>query len=470
MSLTEPNRRRLSVVYQDVDALKPRTTNPRTHSKKQIAQIANAIRRFGFINPVLVDDVNGIIAGHGRVQGAKAVGLDQVPTVRLSDMSEAEIRAYVIADNRLAENAGWDRALLGLELQYLTELEIDFDVTVTGFDLPEIDILIGDLSLAANDNDPADAVVEVSPGPAISRPGDVWQIGNHRLICGDSTQLETYERLLGDTRAQMVFTDPPYNVPISGHVGGLGSIQHREFAMASGEMSQAAFTAFLQSVFSHLATYSVDGAIHFQCMDWRQVQEVMAAGNAAYSELKNICVWAKNNGGMGSLYRSQHEFVFVFKSGTAPHINNVELGKHGRYRTNVWNYAGVNSFGEDRGDLSLHPTVKPVAMVADAIRDCSNRKGIVLDAFVGSGTTLIAAEKTGRRGYGVEIDPQYCDVTIRRLRAVCGLEAVLEATGQRFADVEAERAAAAIAQDTPPELGPVPNRNPLTRPVNQPAE
>jgi DNA modification methylase len=443
MSLTEPNQRRLSVVYQDVSALKPRTTNPRTHSKKQIAQIAKAIQRFGFINPVLVDDSNFIVAGHGRVEGAKEVGLDQVPTVRLSDMGEAEIRAYVIADNRLAENAGWDRALLGIELQYLTEIEIDFDVTVTGFDLPEIDLLIGELSLAANDNDAADAVVEVAAGPAVTRPGDIWRIGNHRLICGDSTELETYQQLLGDARAQMVFTDPPYNVPISGHVGGLGSIQHREFAMASGEMSQAEFAAFLQSVFGHLAAYSVDGAIHFQCMDWRHVSEIMAAGTAAYTDLKNICVWAKNNGGMGSLYRSQHEFVFVFKSGTAPHINNVELGKHGRYRTNVWNYAGVNSFGGDRADLTLHPTVKPVAMVADALRDCSHRKGIVLDAFVGSGTTLIAAEKTGRRGYGIEIDPAYCDVTIRRLRSVCGLEAVLEATGQRFGEVEAERAAAA---------------------------
>jgi DNA modification methylase len=442
MSLIEPNQRRLSVVYQEVDALKPRTTNPRTHSKKQIAQIASAIRRFGFTNPVLVDDANGIVAGHGRVQGAKAAGLVQVPTVRLSDMSEAEIRAYVIADNRLAENAGWDRALLGLELQYLTELEIDFDVTVTGFELPEIDLLIGELSLTANDNDAADAVIEVAPGPAVTRPGDVWSIGSHRLICGDSTKAETYQQLLGDVRAEMVFTDPPYNVPISGHVGGLGTIQHREFAMASGEMSKAEFTAFLQSVFGHLATYSVDGAVHFQCMDWRHCPEIMAAGAAAYTELKNICVWAKNNGGMGSLYRSQHEFVFVFKSGTASHINNVELGKYGRYRTNVWSYAGVNSFGGDRADLSLHPTVKPVAMVADAIRDCSHRKGIVLDAFVGSGTTLIAAEKTGRRGYGIEIDPAYCDVAIRRLRAVCGLEAVLEATGQRIGEVEAARAAA----------------------------
>jgi DNA modification methylase len=442
MSLTEPAHRQLSVVYQNVSDLKSRKTNPRTHSKKQIAQIANAIRQFGFTNPILVDEDNGIIAGHGRAEGAKQVGLAQVPTVRLSDMSEAEIRAYVIADNRLAENAGWDRALLGLELQYLSELDIDFDVTVTGFDLPEVDLLIGELSLADTENDAADTLVEVAAGPAVTQLGDVWCFGDsHRLFCGDSTKPETYQRLLGDARAQMVFTDPPYNVPISGHVGGLGTIQHREFAMASGEMSQAQFTTFLQSVFGHLATYSVDGAIHFQCMDWRHCPEIMAAGAAAYTELKNICVWAKNNGGMGSLYRSQHEFVFVFKSGTAPHINNVELGKHGRYRTNVWSYAGVNSFGGDRSDLALHPTVKPVAMVADAIRDCSHRKGIVLDAFVGSGTTLLAAEKTGRRGYGIEIDPAYCDVTIRRMRAVCGLEAVLETTGQGFEEVAAERAA-----------------------------
>src|SRR3981189_1303116 len=211
MSLTEPNHRMLSVVYQAVGALKPRATNPRTHSKKQIDQLANAIRRIGFTNPRLVDDANGIIAGHGRVEAAKMVGLDQVPTVRLSDMSEAEIRAYVIADNRLAENAGWDRALLGIELQYLTELEIDFDVTVTGFELPEIDLLIGELSLAANDNDAADAVVELAAGPAFTRPGDVWSIGKHRLICGDSTKAETYQQLLGNVRAQMVFTDPPYN-------------------------------------------------------------------------------------------------------------------------------------------------------------------------------------------------------------------------------------------------------------------
>jgi DNA modification methylase len=237
----------------------------------------------------------------------------------------------------------------------------------------------------------------------------------------------------------MVFSDPPYNVPIAGHVGGLGKIQHREFAMASGEMSEAEFTAFLSSVFAQLASYSVDGAIHFQCIDWRHIGEMLDAGKASYSELKNICVWSKANAGMGSFYRSQHELVCVFKSGNAPHINNIELGKYGRYRTNVWAYAGVNGFGETRSDLELHPTVKPVAMVEDAIRDCSQRKGIVLDPFSGSGTTLVAAERTGRCGFAIEFDPLYCDVSLRRLRSVCGLQAVLQATGQKFEDVTAQR-------------------------------
>ena len=438
MSITPPAPNNLAIVYQTPNALKPRSTNPRTHSNKQINQIAAAIRRFGFTNPVLVDDNNGIIAGHGRLEAARILGLNEVPTVRLSAMSEAEIRAYVIADNKLAENAGWDRNLLGVELKYLSELEIDFDLTVTGFDLAEIDILIDELAPASAD-DPADEPVDPAPGPAVTRLGDVWKIGEHRLICGDSTKPETYQALLGEKRAQMIFSDPPYNVPIGGHVGGLGKIQHREFAMAVGEMSDAEFTGFLTSVFTQLVAYSVSGAVHFQCIDWRHIGEMLAAGNAAYTELKNICVWSKANAGMGSFYRSQHEFVCVFKSGDAPHINNVELGKYGRYRTNIWEYAGVNGFGSARSDLELHPTVKPTALVEDAIRDCSRRKAIVLDPFIGSGTTLIAAERTSRYGFGIELDPLYCDVTLRRLRSVCGLEAVLDATGQSFEELTKQR-------------------------------
>jgi len=239
-----------------------------------------------------------------------------------------------------------------------------------------------------------------------------------------------------------VFCDPPYNVPIDGHVSGLGRTSHREFAMASGEMSEAEFTTFLTQVFRHLADWSVDGALHFQCMDFRHMREMLDAGAAAYSELKNLCVWAKTNAGMGSLYRSQHELVFVFKSGTAPHINNVELGQHGRYRTNVWTYAGANSFSRTRDDdLAAHPTVKPTALVADAILDASHPKGIVLDAFAGSGTTLVAAHKTRRKGFGIELDPIYCDVILKRLAAVTGLEPRHAETNLLFHEVEQLRLA-----------------------------
>jgi len=430
---------KLTITYRPLGELVPRAGNPRTHSKAQIAQIAASIRTFGFTNPVLIDEADGVIAGHGRIAAARLLGLAEVPTIRLADMSEAQVRAYVIADNRLAENAGWDRELLAIELGYLSELELDFEVTVTGFALPEIDILIGEHAARAGEAGGADVVPPPAAGPAVTRLGDVWVIGAHRLICGDALAAETYARLMGTERAQMVFTDPPYNVPISGHVSGLGTVQHRDFAMASGEMSRAEFTAFLSTVFGHLVRASVDGAIHFLCMDWRHAGELLDAGAATYSELKNLCVWAKTNGGMGSLYRSQHELVFVYKAGTGRHINNVELGRHGRNRTNVWSYPGVNSFGANRDELALHPTVKPVALVADAIRDCSHRNGIVLDAFAGSGTTLIAAELTGRRGRAIEIDPAYCDVIIQRLEASCGLEAVLEASGQRFAEVAEAR-------------------------------
>lgn len=440
MSQNLPKQRQLAIAYQEASKLNPRATNPRTHSKKQVEQIANAIRQFGFTNPILVDQDNGVIAGHGRLAAAKLIGIAEVPTVRLADMSEAEIRAYVIADNKLAENAGWDKRLLGLELQYLSELEIELDMTITGFEVPEIDILIGEAADApSKSNDEADKFIEPASGPAVSQAGDIWRIGQHRLICGDSTRLEIYQALLGDKRAQMVFSDPPYNVPIAGNVSCHGEIIHPEFAMASGEMSKAEFTAFLASVFRHLVSYSVGGAIHFQCIDWRHVQEMLTAAEGIYGDLKNLCVWAKSNAGMGSFYRSQHELVCVFKCGSAPHINNIELGKFGRNRTNVWNYAGVNAFGESRSDLQLHPTVKPVAMVEDAIRDCSRRKGIILDPFIGSGTTLIAAERTGRIGYGIEIDPHYCDVALRRLKTVCGLDAVLEATSESFEEVAAGR-------------------------------
>lgn len=430
--------RDLRVVNLPVDSLTPFRGNARKHSAKQVAQIAESMRVFGFTNPVLIGEDNQIIAGHGRVAAAKLLGMPEVPTIRLANLSQAEIRAYVLADNRLAEKAGWDREILANELQFLSDVQIDVDVTVTGFEIPEIDLIVSKLGTSGT-VDEADQVPSIDAHLA-TRPGDLWKIGPHRIYCGDATKAESFERLLGNDRAQLVFTDPPYNVPIEGHVSGLGRIKHAEFAMASGEMSEAEFIAFLKTIFSRLAACSTDGSIHFICMDWRHMREVLEASRGIYAELKNLCVWNKTNGGMGSLYRSKHELVFVFKNGTAPHVNNVELGKHGRYRSNVWDYAGVNALGSGRMDeLAMHPTVKPVALVADAIKDCSERGDIALDCFGGSGTTLIAAERTGRRACLMELDPKYVDVTIEVYRLITGQEAIHAETGQTFSWMRDDR-------------------------------
>jgi ParB-like chromosome segregation protein Spo0J len=387
--------RDLKIEMLPSSALKPRSRNARTHSKRQLRQIADSIKAFGWTNPILIDGDRVVIGGHGRLAAAMSLGIAKVPTICISDMTEAQKRAYILADNRLAENAGWDRGLLALELQGLIEMDLDFDVTATGFEMGEIDVLIG----ASGENDKADELPEMDPAmPPVTQPGDLWQLGPHRLLCADATKAESHVTLMGHERAQMVFTDPPYNVPIDGHASGLGPTKHSDFMMASGEMSEAEFVTFLWTVLSLLARHSLNGALHYVCMDWRHLYELLSAGRRVYGELKNLCAWVKSNGGMGSLYRSQHELIAVFKNGRAPHINNVELGRYGRNRTNVWVYAGMNSFGAERAEaLTAHPTVKPVQLVEDAILDCSRRDGLVLDAFVGSGTTLIAAERAGRR-------------------------------------------------------------------------
>ncbi|PWE28763.1 DNA methylase N-4 [Maritimibacter sp. 55A14] len=405
-----------------VGDLTPWARNARTHSKKQIRQIAESIGSFGFTNPVLIDERRTILAGHGRVEAAKQLGMTEVPCLRLAYMSADEKRAYVLADNKLALNAGWDEDLLAAELGALMTADLGFDVSVTGFSIPEID---GVLEAVAPE-EPGDPEDDVAPEdvPQRVRPGDIWRLGRHRLICGDALDPDIVSALMDGAKARMVFSDPPYNVPIDGHVGNSGKIQHREFAMAAGEMSQDEFTGFLERAFCNLADHSRDGSIHFLCMDWRHMTVILAAGQGVYDELKNLIVWAKDNGGMGTFYRSRHELIFAFKKGAAPHINTFELGQHGRYRTNVWEYRGVNSRHSGRmKDLALHPTVKPVQMIADAIRDVSARGEIVLDIFGGSGSTLIAAEKTGRRGYLCELDRVYCDRILARWEAYAKDEA-----------------------------------------------
>jgi hypothetical protein len=261
-----PKSLRLKDEYRKVEVLQPYSSNARTHSDKQIAQIAASIRLFGFMNPVLIDTADGIIAGHGRVAAAQTLGLTEVPVIELAHLSDAERRAYIIADNRLAELAGWDSDILAIEFQALSELDLDFDLEITGFETAELDLLLDGPDTDAAD--PDDDVSGIEMGPAVTRPGDIWVLGKHRLICGDAQNSNVYAALMNSDRARAVFTDPPYNVKISGHVCGSGAIQHREFAMASGEMDEAGFIAFLESALGEMANVSVDGAIHFVCMDW----------------------------------------------------------------------------------------------------------------------------------------------------------------------------------------------------------
>ena len=439
----------LAIVHRRIAELKPDPANPRRHSRRQIRQIADSIRGFGFNVPVLIDRENHVVAGHGRLSACAELGWTEVPTICLDHLTPAQVRAFRIADNRLTEISSWDNRLLAEQLKELSLEGLDFSIEVIGFDMGEIDFRIAALEDPSEaDDDPADAVPAIPAGPPLSQLADLWILGRHRVLCGSALDPHAFAILLGSERAAMVFTDPPYNVPIDGHASGLGAVHHRPFPMASGEMDSAQFADFLKQAFDNLAASSVDGSIHFVCMDWRHIKELMTTGGAVYGELKNLCVWVKDSAGMGSLYRSQHELVFVFKHGRGGHRNNVQLGRFGRNRSNVWAYPGANSFvrnGEEGNLLALHPTVKPVAMVADAILDCSARGDIVLDGFLGSGTTGIAAERAGRRCYGLELDPLYVDTVIRRWQKLTGGSARHAVSDRGFDDLAREAGVANAA-------------------------
>lgn len=446
----------LKIDYRHPADLKPYARNARTHCKAQIAQIAKSIKAFGFNVPVLVNAEDELIAGHGRVLAAQSIGLSSIPVIYIDHLSEAERRAYILADNKIAQNSGWDENLLRIEMGELAiELE-DLDLTITGFEAAEVDLILGydgeSGSSFDSDADVLGADEALDPDrsiPAITRLGDVWCLGPHTVMCEDSLDRENWDKIMGDDRAQMVFTDPPYNVPINGHVSGKGQHTHPEFDQASGEMSRDEFTAFLTGSLKAMAEVSSDGSLSYVCMDWRHLGELLEAGGAVYDAHKNICVWAKTNAGMGSLYRSRHEMVCVFKKGRAPHINNVQLGRFGRSRSNVWTYAGVNSFGSNRdADLADHPTVKPLPMVRDAILDVTHIGDIVIDGFLGSGTTLLAADACDRIVRGIEIDPYYVDVILRRYEARTGLKPILSETSERVSEVRVRR-----AQELPLEAG-----------------
>jgi DNA modification methylase len=428
---------KLAIQYLPTIALRLDPHNTRTHSDKQVQQIASSIQSFGFNVPVLIGQDSHVLAGHGRLLACRLLGIDQVPVIRLEHLSEHQRRAFMIADNRLTEISEWDDRLLAQQLKALSEVELDFHLEVTGFEMAEIDAIIeGAAPVPEGETDPADALPDV--GLPVTKQGDLWALGRHRLLCGDALKQENYTRLMQGRRAEAVFADPPYNDQIDGYVSGFGKIRHREFAMASGEMSEAEFTAFLSKTFRNLVRNSESGSLHFVCLDWRHIPELLAAADGVYSEFKHLCVWIKESGGQGSLYRSRHELVFVFKSGSAKHRNNIQLGQYGRYRTNVWEYSRVSSpMRNAEEQLSgLHPTIKPAAMVADAILDCTARGNVVLDPFLGSGTTVIAAERTGRVCYGMELDPVYVDIAIRRWQCFTGQTAVQESTGRTLDEIE----------------------------------
>jgi DNA modification methylase len=425
------------VAWVAIGDLKPFPENPRQHPEAQIARLMRSIEQV-WTNPILIDETGTILAGHGRWEAARRLGRADVPTLTIGGLSAAEKRAVVIADNRLPEQAVWDFDLLRGHFKGL--IHIDFDVELTGFSTGEIDLLLDGKPGPAT-NDPADDLTGFRlDGPAVSEPGDVWELGRHRLVCADALQSTSYAALLRSERAQTLVTDPPYNVPISGHAMGRGKVRHREFKMASGEMSEEAFTGFLATFIRQAIAASSDGSIHYVFIDWRHLPELLAAGRPLYTEWKNLLVWNKTNAGQGSFYRQKHELVCVFKNGAAPHINNFGLGAQGRYRTNVLDYPSVNSLHPARrGELDLHPTVKPVALVADLIRDCSRRNGIILDPFGGSGTTILAAERAGRVARVIELDPLYVDVALRRWEQTTGIRARHAGLGLTFSQTAAKR-------------------------------
>jgi DNA modification methylase len=431
---------RLHLAYEPIESIKPNPRDARVYGAAEKRRIARALKTFGPM-PVIVTPERVMLSGNIWLEAARLAGITLLPVLVADHLTPAQAEAFMLAQVRLIERGEWDQRKLGEVLRDLTLQDLDFDLEITGFDVPEIDLCIKDLDNPEDGLDPAD---EPAPnGPAVSRLGDRWRLGGHRLVCGDALDEASYAAPMAGELVRLVFADPPYNIAIAGNVSGKGLVKHADFLMGVGEMSEAEFTAFLGRAIDLAAKHSVDGSLHYWCMDWRHMAELTAAARRAYDKLLNLCIWTKPQGGQGSLYRSQHELIFVFKKGRAGHRNNVLLGKFGRNRTNVWTYPGSTTFGRggDEGDLlALHPTVKPVAMVADILLDATSRGDLVLDPFMGSGSTLIAAEKVGRRAYGIELDPAYVDAAVRRWERWSGEDARLEGSGLTFREVAAARA------------------------------
>jgi DNA modification methylase len=427
-----------SVVRAAVDRLRPAAGHARVHSDAKITALAAAMRRFGFIEPIIVDAEFNIIAGLARWLAAQKMGLVEVPVIVLPHLSAVEIRALRIAMGRFPEWAAWDLDQLRVELPAIVAQLPDLAVEELGFSVPEVDRLTA--PSAGQSPDPADDIPEINDVvPPVSRTGDLWRLGQHFALCDDALKPQSYDRLLSRSAVRLTVSDPPYNVPINGHVTKrIGKFA--EFAMASGELTDDQFREFLRKAFAQIARVSVAGAIGFFFIDWRHARVMQEAADGVFCELKNFIVWAKDSPALGTFYRSQHEFVLAFKIADGKHINNFELGQHGRTRSNVWSYAGMSSFSARRDEaLALHATPKPVAMLVDAILDCSNPGDLVLDPFGGSGSTLIAAERAHRRARLIEISPTYVDTTVRRWERFTGESAVLVETNEAFSEVARRR-------------------------------
>lgn len=439
MTLTSPLLRNAKLQSEciSIDQLTPMPGAPRQHPKSQIQSLIKSFEAFGQVLPILIDGECRIISGHGQWEAAKRLGMTEVMVIRVEHLDEVRIKALMLALNRLGDLSKWDDEALNTILLDLHNMDLEFDIEATGFNGIEIELRIEGLGGGMDDDDH----VVVGVGPAITRPSDVWQLGTHRLICGNALEQASWAMLMGDERASIIVTDAPYNVPIDGNVSGLGQYKHRDFAMAVGEMTSSEFTAFLQSAMALAHRWSAPGSVHYWCMDWRSVVEIGSAGNAVYERFLNMAVWAKNRPGMGSFYRSQHELIFVFARDGAPSRNNVQLGRFGRSRSNVWHYPSAASLArtaEEGNPLAMHPTVKPLALICDMLLDASVKGDIVADPFGGSGTTLIAAEKLGRTARLIELDPAYCDTIIRRWQRWTGEAAVRASDAAAFADLEAQ--------------------------------
>ena len=441
-SLARPESNLPTTITQaSIADLKLDPRNPRVHSERQINQLAKSIKSFGFLWPIMIDGTRRVLAGHGRIEAAKRLGFQEVPTISIHHLSESQRRAFVIADNRLAEQASWDEKLLAEQFRELCEVELDFDLEATGFELGEIDVLIEDVSPKAKDSSDSADELPKPTSVGVTRAGDLWLAGAHRIYCANSLNPDSYSALMKSHRAAAVVTDPPSEVNIGVHAAGLETACDRNLQTLAGETPESEFTDFLCQVMKLCGLHSVDGSLNYVFMDWRHMAELLAAGRRVHSELKSVCVWLKEKGGMmGSPYRNQHELIFVFKSGKESHRNDVQSGQHGRHRTNVWRYPGANSLSRstDEGDLLESHRAVPVALVADAILDCTSGRDIVLDPFLGTGTTVIATERTGRVCHGIELNPRSVDTIVRRWQAFTGQSAKLESSGRIFAELEQE--------------------------------